>query len=176
VAFRVGAFHEKPDAETARRYVHEGFLWNSGIFVWKASVFLDEVHRHAPEVAAWLPLLESEGPAAFFDAVPVCVVDRAVMERSDRVGCVQASFDWDDVGGWEALGRTRPAATDGNVMEGRARVIDGRNNVAFADSGRVVLWGVDDLVVVRTDETTLVLPRNRASDIKALLTELGEET
>jgi mannose-1-phosphate guanylyltransferase len=175
VAFRVGAFHEKPDAETARRYVDEGFLWNSGIFVWKASVFLDEVRRHAPEVAALLPLLESEGAAAFFDAVPVCVVDRAVMERSDRVGCVQASFDWDDVGSWEALVRTRSAAADGNVMEGSARVIDGRDNVAFADSGRIVLWGVDDLVVVRTGETTLVLPRDRASDIKALLTELGEE-
>jgi mannose-1-phosphate guanylyltransferase len=176
VACRVEAFHEKPDAETAQRYVDEGFLWNSGIFVWKASVFLDEVRRHAPEVAALLPLLESEGAEAFFNAVPICVVDRAVMERSDRVGCVQASFDWDDVGGWEALGRTRPADAHGNVTEGRATVIDGRNNVAFADSGRIVLWAVDDLVVVRTGETTLVLPRDRASDIKVLLTELGEKT
>ncbi|MCG6957870.1 MAG: mannose-1-phosphate guanylyltransferase, partial [Gemmatimonadetes bacterium] len=89
-AFRVRAFHEKPDEATARGYVEAGYLWNSGIFVWKASRFLDEVARHAPEVASLLPLLDRQGAEEFFERVPACVVDRAVMERSDRVACVKA--------------------------------------------------------------------------------------
>ena len=173
-AFRVAAFHEKPDPDTARRYVEAGYLWNSGIFVWKASVFLDEVGRHAPEVAACLPLLEREGPEAFFRAVPVCVVDRAVMERSARVGCVRATFTWDDVGNWEALTRTREPDGDGNVVVGSGSAVDASGTVVFSEGGRVVLFGVRDLVVVRAGDTTLVLPRARAADLKELLRELGE--
>jgi mannose-1-phosphate guanylyltransferase len=173
-AFRVAAFHEKPDADTARRYVDAGHLWNSGIFVWKASRFLDEVARHAPEVSALLPLLETEGPEAFFRSVPVCVVDKAVMERSDRVACVRAGFTWDDVGSWEALARTREADGNGNVAQGVADVVDGHGNIVYAEDGRVVLFGVDDLVVVRTADTTLVMPRGRAADMKVLLEKLGE--
>jgi mannose-1-phosphate guanylyltransferase len=173
-AFRVAAFHEKPDADTARRYVDAGYLWNSGIFVWRASVFLEEVRRHAPEVAAHLPLLEREGPGAFFSAVPVCVVDTAVMERSDRVACVRATFAWDDVGSWEALARTRDADASGNVIVGEGRAVEGSGNVIFADGGRVVLFGVDDMVVVRSGDTTLVVPRERAADLKTLLGSLDE--
>ncbi|HKJ01877.1 MAG TPA: sugar phosphate nucleotidyltransferase, partial [Longimicrobiales bacterium] len=173
-ACRVSAFHEKPDADTARRYVDAGYLWNSGIFVWKASVFLEEVGRHAPEVAACLPLLESGGAEAFFDAAPVCVVDRAVMERSDRVACVAATFAWDDVGSWEALARTHEPDAHGNVILGDGQAVEARGNVVFADGGRVVIFGAEDLVVVRSGETTLVLPRARAADLKSLLEALGE--
>ncbi|MHB1192453.1 MAG: mannose-1-phosphate guanylyltransferase [Longimicrobiales bacterium] len=175
-AFRVAAFHEKPDTDTARRYVDAGYLWNSGIFVWKASVFLDEVRRHAPDVASCLPLLEREGPGAFFRAVPVSVVDTAVMEKSDRVACVEATFTWDDVGSWEALGRTREADASGNVMVGDASALESSGNVVFAEDGRVVLFGVHDLVVVRSGKVTLVLPRDRAADLKSLLRQLGEAT
>lgn len=175
-AFRVKAFHEKPDAETARRYVDDGYLWNSGIFVWKASRFLEEVSRHAPEVTAALPLLERAGADAYFDAVPVCVVDKAVLERSDQVGCVKAAFTWDDVGTWEALARARRTDASGNIAHGSARIVEGSGNVVFVEGGRVVLYGVDDLVVVRTADTTLVMPRRRAADLKALLRELGETT
>jgi mannose-1-phosphate guanylyltransferase len=172
-AFAVRAFHEKPDASTAKRYVDEGYLWNTGIFVWRASVLLEEMGRHAPEVADCLPLLD-DGPQAFFDAVPVGVIDRAVMERSDRVGTVAATFTWDDVGSWEALSRTRPADESGNVRLGDASIVDGRGNIVFAEGGSVVLFGTEDLVVVRTESTTLVLPRDKAADLKALLVALDE--
>ncbi len=171
-AFRVAAFHEKPDIETARRYVEAGYLWNSGIFVWKASTFLGEVSRTAPDVAACLPLLESEGPEAFFAAVPSCAVDNAVLERSDRVACVRATFTWDDVGSWEALARTRKGDEQGNVVVGPGRVVDGSRNIVFSDGEAVVLFGVEDLIVVRSGSETLVLPRSRAGDLKALLSEL----
>lgn len=170
-AFRVRAFHEKPDAETAERYVAEGYLWNTGIFVWKASVLLEEIERHAPEVAEHLPLLE-DSAEMFFQAVPVSVVDRAVMERSERVGIVEATFAWDDVGSWEALGRTRPHDASGNVLLGDARAVDSANNIVFAEGGSVVLFGTEDLVVVRTATQTVVLPRSRAPDLKGLLAVL----
>lgn len=172
-AYRVRAFHEKPDAETARRYVDDGYLWNTGIFVWKASVLLQEIEAHAPEIREHLPLLERSAEA-FFDAVPVSVIDTAVMERSARVATVGATFEWDDVGSWEALSRTRAPDSAGNVLVGAGRAVDARGNVVFAEQGSVVLFGTDDLVVVRTGELTLVLPRARAADLKKLLAELGE--
>lgn len=175
-AFRVRAFHEKPNAATAQRYVDEGYLWNTGIFVWKASVLLEEIDAHAPEVADHLPLLETSDQA-FFDAVPVSVIDRAVMERSDRVGVVRATFSWDDVGSWEALGRTREADLDGNVVLGSGRLVDASGTIVYSEGdGSVVVFGTRDLIVVRTDDTTMVLPRERASDLKSLLAKLEEES
>ncbi len=170
-AHRVKAFHEKPDADTARQYVRDGHLWNTGIFVWKVSTFLSELAEHAPEVSECLPLLE-EGVDAFFDAVPVSVIDTALMERSQRVATVEALFAWDDVGSWEALSRSRPSDSAGNVLIGDAVTVDGHGNIAFSDHGNVVLFGVYYLVVVRTRVTTLVMPRERASQLKALLTAL----
>jgi mannose-1-phosphate guanylyltransferase len=171
-AWRVRAFHEKPDPETARRYVDAGYLWNTGIFVWKASVLLGEIDRHAPEISGHLLLLE-QSAEAYFDAVPVSVIDTVVMERSERVATVGATFEWDDVGSWEALSRTREADGAGNVFVGAGHAVDARGNVVFADEGSVVLFGTDDLVVVRTDDLTLVLPRGRAAELKTLLAELG---
>ena len=170
-AYRVRAFHEKPDYDTARSYVERGYLWNTGIFVWKASVLLEEIEQHAPEVSAHTRLLEKT-PESFFDVVTVSVIDRAVMERSDRVATVRATFTWDDVGSWEALARTRSADGNGNVKVGTARAVDAKNNVVFSEQGDVVLFGVEDLVVVRTANTTLVLPRSRAPDLKTLLSDL----
>lgn len=174
-ASSVRAFHEKPDAETALRYVGAGYLWNTGIFVWKASVLIEEIEAHAPEIQEYLPLLEKD-EKAFFDAVPVSVIDRAVMERSDRVATVRATFTWDDVGSWEALSRTRAPDAAGNVLVGEGRAVEADGNLVYAEHGSVVLFGTHDLVVVRTDELTLVLPRERAADLKALLQALEEES
>lgn len=174
-AYRVRAFHEKPDAGTAGRYVSEGYLWNTGIFVWKASVLIDELALHAPEVAEHLPLLE-ESDEAFFDAAPVTVIDRAVMERSERVGIVRASFSWDDVGSWESLARTRAGDEHHNVVLGSGRVVDSTRSIVYAEGrGSVVVFGADDLIVVQTDDTTMVLPRARAAQLKELLARLEME-
>jgi mannose-1-phosphate guanylyltransferase len=89
---------------------------------------------------------------------------------------VRATFTWDDVGSWEALSRTRAGDAHGNVSVGKARVVDAKDNVVFSEQGDVVLFGVEDLVVVRTANTTLVLPRSRAADLKTLLGELESGT
>jgi mannose-1-phosphate guanylyltransferase len=172
-AFRIARFHEKPDEETARRYVDAGFLWNTGIFVWKASTLLRELREHAPEIHEKLPLIE-ESDAAFFDAVPEAVIDRAVMERSRNVATVRALFRWDDVGSWEALARTRSPDMMGNFVVGRGTVIDGSGSIVYADEGSsVVVLGADDLIVVQSGGTTMVLPRDRAPELKELLARRG---
>ena len=171
-AFAVGAFHEKPDIETARRYIDEGHLWNSGIFVWTASAFLSEVRAVAPEIGDLLPLIDDESPEAFFAQVPNVTVDVAVLERSARVASVKATFDWDDVGSWGALTRIREADPNGNVVVGSGHIVDGERNVIYAESGMVATFGVNDLVVVQCGDITLVSTTERAPDLKRLLQQL----
>lgn len=184
-AFMVRRFHEKPEPKVAERYLRAGHLWNTGIFVWLAATFLEEVRRCAPELGSAMSLLEEgveEGAedrsraAAFFRKAPSCVVDRAVLERSARVAAVSGDFAWDDVGAWEALARTGPQDERGNVVRGEATVVDGSENIVFSDGGRVVVQGTDRLLVVRSGETTLVMPRDAASEIKLLLERIGERT
>ncbi len=169
-SFRVKAFHEKPDEETARSYVDQGYLWNTGIFIWKARVLLDELTRHAPEISDLLPLIDNEGADAFFERVPVSVIDRAVMERSDRVGVVEATFNWDDVGSWEALSRTQVLDQLDNVSLGNVELVGARGSIAYQEGpGRIVLMGTEDLVVVQMEDTTMVIPRSRVSQLKEFL-------
>lgn len=171
----VERFVEKPDLDTAGRYVASGrHLWNSGIFIWRAVDFLGAVRRHSPEIAPALAALEADGAGveAFFDRVEPVSVDVGVLERADHVEVAVADFDWDDVGTWSALARTRDADAAGNVTAGAAAMIDARNNVVWSEDGRVVLFGVDDLVVVRSGEETLVTRRDLAPDLKRALSEL----
>lgn len=177
----VRQFVEKPDADTAEAYTASGrHLWNTGIFVWRAADFLDAVRRFTPEIAPALPALEvdpvdRDNVVAFFDQVEPVSVDVGVLERADRVETAVASFEWDDVGTWAALARTRPADENGNYAVGPARVLEGSGNVVWSEDGRVVLFGVDDLVVVRSGDDTLVTRRDLAPDLKRALARLGEE-
>jgi mannose-1-phosphate guanylyltransferase len=168
-------FVEKPDPATAARYLESGgFLWNTGIFVWRAADFLDAVRELAPEIARALPLLESDGAAAYFREVAAVAVDVAVMERSPNVEVVEASFAWDDVGSWSALGRARDPDAEGNVVIGDGLTLDTRNSVVWAEDGSVALFGVDDLVVVTSGGRTLVTKRSAAPDLKRLVERLRQ--
>jgi len=171
-AFRVRSFVEKPDRRTAEQYVAAGYLWNSGIFVWRADLFLEEVRAVAPELGGLISLLEGGRVDEFFQAAPVISVDEAVLERSSRVAFVRSTFEWDDVGSWEALARTRPSDHGGNVLLGTVHAVDSRGNIAMAEEGSVVLFGVEGLVVVRSGDIVMVADRTRALDLKSLLGQL----
>jgi mannose-1-phosphate guanylyltransferase len=173
-AFRVASFHEKPDRDAAERLIADGYLWNTGIFAWRADVFLAEVARHAPGIAGALRHLENGDADRFFAEVESDTVDEAVLERSDRIVGIVAPFAWDDVGSWEGLARARGAAAGENVVVGTGRVVDGRDNVVYAEGGAVVLWGLDDVVAVHTAGATLVMRRDLAPDLKRLLDGLPD--
>ena len=175
-AFVVDAFVEKPDAETAPRYLDAGiYLWNSGIFVWRVARLLDQVRAVTPELAELRPLLDDGDVDGYFDAAPKLSIDRGVLERSDRVGVMDATFEWDDVGTWDAVARTRDGDEDGNVVEGAAHVVDAERCVVWNETDEpVVVFGAADTVVVRREGVTLVLPRHRAADLKDLLETLPD--
>lgn len=174
-ACRIRAFHEKPDEETASRYVDEGYLWNTGIFVWRAADVLAELSEHTPELATSLGLLDEGDVEGFFAEVPACTIDVVLMERTRKAAVVPARFAWDDVGAWHSLARTRAGDASGNIVIGEGFVEDGADNIVFSEDGRVVLFGVEGLVVVRSGETTLVTRRDRSADLKTLLSALPPE-
>ena len=172
-ARRVARFVEKPDRAAAERMVRDGYLWNSGIFVWRVGDFLGELREHTPEVA---PALESAGDDTenFFAATKSISVDVGVLERSTRVLVLPGTFGWDDVGTWAALRRVRALDPDGNAASGEVHAVEARGNVVHAEAGAVVLYGVSDLVVVARNGLTLVTTVDRAADLKQLVESLPD--
>jgi mannose-1-phosphate guanylyltransferase len=168
---RVARFVEKPDRPTAERFVAEGLLWNSGIFVWRVDDFLGEIRRHTPEVAPALAAHAGDA-AGFFAAVRPVPVDVGVLERSDRVLVIPGEFGWDDVGTWAALRRVRALDASGNAASGAVHAVDAARNVVHAEGNAVVLYGVSDLVVVTRDGLTLVTTVERSADLKYLMESL----
>jgi mannose-1-phosphate guanylyltransferase len=171
-ARRVTRFVEKPDRRRAEQMVADGYLWNSGIFVWRVGDFLDEVRVLTPEIA---PHLAAHGDdmAGFFSAVTSGIaVDVGVLERSARVLVLPGDFGWDDVGTWAALRRVRTPDANGNAVSGLVHALDAHDNVVHADGNGVVLYGVRDLVVVTRDGLTLVTTLDKASDLKTLIQTL----
>jgi len=179
------SFQEKPDAETAGRYLAAGhYSWNSGMFVWTADSILAQMTVHLPghvealQRAATCDRTDDWPDAlaeAFAELDPVSV-DYGVMERAEAVRCVAAGFTWSDVGGWLALGDHLPRDDAGNRRRGRTVTSDASGNLVFCeDEGEtVMLVGVDDLVVVRSGTSTLVVPRHRTEEIKMLVEKLED--
>lgn len=171
-ARHVERFVEKPDRTTAERMVRDGYLWNSGIFAWRAGDFLDEIRAHTPEVAPALDCAAVGDAERFFASVTSISVDHGVLERSARVLVLPGDFGWDDVGTWAALRRVRSRDAAGNAVAGDAQLVASHDNVVHAEGNTVVLYGVSDLVVVTRAGLTLVTTVERAADLKLLLDAL----
>lgn len=171
----VAEFVEKPDLATAERYLAQGgYLWNTGIFIWRAADLLDQLERHTPEMAALIPILREGGVEEFFARVPNLSIDEGLLERSDRVGVIATDFHWDDIGAWDAIFRTHALDDAGNAVIGDGFAIDCRNTALYSDGGPIVAFGVDDLVVVRTAGVTFVAHRDRSAQLKSLLGQIPE--
>ncbi len=168
---RVARFVEKPSAERAREMCDAGYFWNSGIFVWRVGDYLGELRAHTPEVAPALAAHPND-LAAFFASVEPISVDVGVMERSTRVLVMPGDFGWDDIGVWGALRRVRALDAQGNAMSGDAYAVRATGNVVHAEEGTVVLYGVDDLVVVTCGGLTVVTTVEKSHALKELLMEL----
>ncbi len=182
-AHKVERFVEKPDVVTAARYLADGgYLWNSGIFVFRADVILEEIGRAMPVLGEQLDVIgESLGTPGYartlkrvFPDCPSISIDYGVMEKSKRIAVVPAEFGWSDVGSFAALPDVRPTDHLGNVAEGDALVIDGRNDVVVSAGGRpVAVVGIDDVVVVDAGDAVLVCRRDRAQDVRKAVEELA---
>ncbi len=178
--FRVKRFVEKPQQAVAEGYLASGdYVWNAGMFVWSVPVVENALAQHAPELdAALKPIrtaLAKKRPLAgvlkkVYPKLPKISVDYALLEKSTNVVVLPSSFDWDDVGAWPAVAKHFTPDAAGNVSRGLAVVEQGTNNIVFSEGKHLVaIVGVDDLIVVHTPDATLVCPKSKAQEIKALL-------
>ena len=181
--FEVAAFVEKPDLETAQRYLETGeYDWNSGMFCFTAEAFLDALDRHAPEVLARArdcfeamdgsaqPL---EIPREPFARCPSISVDYAVMEKADNCAVVAGDFGWSDIGTWRAMAELYETDEAGNSVQGKAVLVESRGCFIQGGERLVAAVGVNNLVVVDTKDAVLVADRDRAQDVKAVVDELS---
>ncbi len=184
-SYRVERFVEKPDLETARRYVSSGqFFWNSGMFAFQPKRFLEELQRFRPEIlaaakAAWeagkrdLDFLRLDSAA--FTACPSDSIDYAVMERTSASAMVQADIGWSDVGSWGALWEAGEKDEDGNVAQGDVDLSDASGCYVRAEHRMVAVLGARDLVIVETDDAVLVADRSRAQEVKEVVERLDRQ-
>jgi mannose-1-phosphate guanylyltransferase/mannose-6-phosphate isomerase len=177
----VARFVEKPDAVTAARYVREGYLWNSGNFLFRADVLLNEVARLEPEMAAAVEEAVAEAStdlgflrlgADAFARAPQRSIDYAVMEKTDRAAVVAGDFRWSDIGSWDALFDITPRDDNGNVTHGPVVIDDTQGCVIHSDGRLTAAIGVNDLVVVSTADAVMVVPRARSQEVKELVARL----
>ena len=173
----VGGFYEKPDRPTAERYVASGeYLWNSGMFFLTAQRMLEEARQHLPALGALLdaaaaaPDPEKVIASGYADA-PSISIDHGIMEKAGGLRVIPGAFGWNDVGSWAALPALRAPDERGNVVIGGATLLDGDGNIVVADEGApyVGVLGVRDLVVVATKDAVLVIPKDRAQDVRRIV-------
>ncbi len=180
----VKAFVEKPDRETAERYVAEGYLWNGGNFFFRADRMIDEIGRFEPAIgeAARAALADARHDLGFlvldadaFAQAPKISIDYAVMERAPNVAVIPADIGWSDVGTWHAVWELSDRDANGNSIRGNGVVMDAKNvHIRSADHLTAVV-GIDDVIVVSMQDAVLVLHRDHAHKVKQLVDQLKRE-
>ncbi len=176
--FRVERFVEKPDRETAERFLAEGgYSWNGGIFVFRAGAFLAQLERHRPDIADRVEQAVARGRSdgnrfhpepALFAGIPTESVDYAVMEKTDRAAMVPVEMGWSDIGNWQALRDARSGDAAGNRVRGAAELLECRNVIVDSDGPRVSVIGLEDVVIVVDRGEVLVTSAKGAQRVGTL--------
>jgi mannose-1-phosphate guanylyltransferase len=182
---RVVQFREKPDRETAERFLTSGnFAWNSGIFLWKARTILEELERHQPRLAASLGRVgsalgtpaERDVLAEEYPRMDRRPIDKAVMEKASNVRVLEVRYDWNDVGDWRALASLLPRDAQGNATQGDVLARDTTDSILVSDDGGLIAaLGLDDVVIIQSGKATLVARRDQLDKLKALVEGLAEK-
>ena len=183
--FHVAAFAEKPKAVVAQEYYYSRkYLWNSGMFVWSAQSILDAIAGCQPEMSALLLSYsktigtgkETEARRELYEKAPSISIDYAILEVATNVLAMKADIVWDDVGSWNALERYKEMDGDNNVLIGENVMLDTYETTIYNDSdGIIAALGISDLVIVRSNDITLVAHKSKLDGIKALLNKIGED-
>jgi mannose-1-phosphate guanylyltransferase/mannose-6-phosphate isomerase len=183
--YQVDQFVEKPDTETAEHYIADGhYYWNSGMFMFKASTYLDALKQHSPEIydATHAAFNAAERDSDFvrvgkdeFEACPSDSIDYAIMEKVDNAVVIPVDIGWSDVGSWSALHDVGDVDDQGNTLIGDVKSGLTSNSYVRANNRLVVTLGVDNMIVVDTDDALLVANRDNVQDIKSIVDELSSE-
>ncbi len=182
--YQVSQFREKPPANVAEEYLAAGrFYWNSGMFVWKAATILSALDQRQPETISRLKAIVAAAERPDFNtvfnhefaAIKGISIDYAVMENAKEVAMVEASFDWDDLGTWQAVARQSPADAQGNTIAGRHVGMSTANSIIRTDDQHLIATvGVSDLIVVHTPDATLVANRHDEESVRRIVKLLEE--
>ncbi len=179
--YKVNRFVEKPDIDTAKKYLASGdYLWNSGMFVWKVSSIMNDFARFLPETYEGLERIEeSVGQDNFeqvlrteFEKFKSESIDFGIMEKSDSIYVVSGSFGWDDVGSWLALERINTTNEYGSYVKGDVITINTKRSIVSGGKRLIAMVGVEDMIVVDTDDTILICAKDSAQDIKKVIENL----
>ncbi|MCA1797329.1 MAG: mannose-1-phosphate guanylyltransferase/mannose-6-phosphate isomerase, partial [Geobacteraceae bacterium] len=183
--FYIKGFTEKPATEVAQRFIEQGtHLWNAGIFMFRAGVFLAELRHLAPEIFSWCDQamagaerdLDFIRPnAALFGANPSISIDHAIMEHTARGAVVPLDAGWSDIGSWDALGELSPADEAGNVISGDVIEIDTRNCMLRSEGRLIAAVGLEDVIVVETADAVLVSQRDQVQKVREVVAELEQQ-
>ncbi len=186
VGEEVKAFHEKPDAQTAQGYVDAGnYYWNSGMFCFKAGVFLEELKKHSPEIFETSKLAfdnkkieNSTFRIQHTDmaAIPEDSIDYAVMEKSNRVKVVESDIGWSDVGSFDALYDEMPKDESGNTVNPNHVSIDSRNNLVYGDERKIATVDVEDLIIIDTGDALLISKKGSSQKVKKVVEEVRKNS
>jgi len=181
-AYQVQSFFEKPNRETATAYLQEGgYTWNSGMFVFTAKNYLQELQRHRPDIFAAVQKAWQEKTTDLgfilpgkdaFTASPSDSIDYAIMQVTDRAAVVPAQFGWSDVGSWDSLWQIAPKDGNGNVTSGDTLVFDTQKSYIRAENRLVAVIGLDDVIVVETADAVLVMHKSKAQHLKTAIQQL----
>ena len=178
--FKVNKFVEKPNAELAQKYIDEGgYYWNSGIFMFKASILLEEVSKCAPEIYEKLSNFDftksDEIPFVEFDKMPSISIDYAVMEKSDKIALVKLESDWNDLGSWKSIYDVSVKDADGNVKIGHVLDEGSKNSLMYSSSKLVATIGLEDTVIVETEDAILACKADKTQDVKKIFETLKKQ-
>lgn len=181
-AYRVQSFFEKPSLETATTYLQQGnYVWNSGMFVFTAGNYLQELQRHRPDIFAAVQKAWHEKTTDLgfilpgkdaFAASPSDSIDYAIMQVTGRAAVVPAQFGWNDVGSWDSLWQIAPKDSHGNVTSGDTLVLNTRNSYVRAESRLVTVIGLDDIIVIETADAVLVMHKSKTQHLRTAIQHL----
>jgi mannose-1-phosphate guanylyltransferase len=177
---RVRRFIEKPGLASAKRFLKAGgYYWNVAWFAWRLEIFIEELGRHVPRHLAGLRKVvaaraagDEEAASRLYRRLPVEVIDRSVMEKTDRLLLVPADFEWADIGNWAEMGDRVRTDSHGNSVEGEAILVDTRGSLIHGDRRLVAAIGLEDMIIVDTEDALLVVPRSRAQDVRKVVDAL----
>lgn len=178
--FKVKSFVEKPDSYSAEKYLNEeGMYWNSGIFMFKPSVFMNELQKYSPEIFDIINKFDftekDEIPYTEFDRLPYISIDYALMEKSNNIAMIELTSDWLDVGSWKSIYDVSKKDIDNNVKIGHILDKDSKNSLMYSSSKLVATIGLEDMVVVETEDAILACKKDRVQDVKQVFETLKQQ-
>ena len=183
--YEVERFTEKPDHETAERFLQDGnYYWNSGMFVWRASVILEEIGRHLPEVyrvvqeilkEVGLGLSFQQAVEKHFPVMPSISIDYGVLERSDRVSLIPCDIGWNDVGSWQAVHEISPHDQAGNALQGNVIAVDCKRSLIRSEKRLVAAIGLEDICVIETADAVLISRSDQTQRVREVVDQLHDK-